>query len=151
MLSLIWGWIYSEIFSWGGVGAVIAAVAWCLWFFCPAVLLTYKSQLLHIAIGATVFVVAQAYFFTTGYSAGEAECKSRWDAANIKVEQEKSDLAKSIADQADARVKEANDALQKQSDSFQVKIDEYNKTLASRQGGSCPLSTDDLKQLRGIK
>lgn len=151
MLNLIWGWVYSEIFGWGGVGAIVAAVAWGLWFFCPAVLLTYKSQLLHTAIGATVFVVAQAYFFTTGYTAGEAECKSRWDAANIQVAQEKADLSKSIADQADAKVKEANDELQRQSDSFQVKIDEYNKTLASRQGGSCPLSSNDLMQLRRIK
>ena len=70
MLTFVWNWIYNEIFGWGGIGALISAAAWALWFFCPAFLLTYKTQLLHIAIAATVFTFAQGYFFTTGYNKG---------------------------------------------------------------------------------
>jgi hypothetical protein len=70
MLTMIGNWLYNEVFGWGGVGALISAAAWALWFFCPAVLLTYKSQLLSIAIAATVFTLAQGYFFTSGYNKG---------------------------------------------------------------------------------
>lgn len=151
MLSIIGHWIYNEVFGWGGIGAIIATIAWVLWFFTPALLVTYKQQLLHIAVAATVFTVAQGYFFTTGYNAGEAECKGRWDAANIKAEKDKQDLAKSIAAEAEARVKAAQEELQKQSDSFQRQIDDYETRLATRKGGDCPLTDDDVKQLLDIK
>ena len=151
MLSIIWGWIYNEVFSWGGIGAIVAAAAWAAWFFTPALLVTYKHQLLNIAIATTVFTVAQAYFFSTGYNAGEAECKGRWDAANLKVVQEKAELATNIRKEAEAKVKAAQVELQKQADSFQKQIDNYEKKLATTQGGSCPLDANDLNQLRGIK
>jgi hypothetical protein len=70
MLTEIWHWITSWIIGWGGIGAIIAAIAWVLWFLTPAILIDYKSQLLHIAIGATVFAFASAYFYTNGYKTG---------------------------------------------------------------------------------
>jgi hypothetical protein len=70
MLYEIWHWITSWIIGLGGIGALVAAIAWALWFFCPAILLDYKSQLLHIAIGATVFALASSYFYTHGYKVG---------------------------------------------------------------------------------
>jgi hypothetical protein len=70
MFSMIWHAIYSWVFGFGGLGAIIAAAAWALWFFCPAFLLTYKTQLLNIAIGATVFAVVSTYFYTHGFNAG---------------------------------------------------------------------------------
>src|ERR1017187_8402355 len=70
MLTLVWNWFTHWIIGWGGIGALVSAIAWALWFFCPAALLTYKSQLLHIAIAATVFTFASGYFYTSGYNKG---------------------------------------------------------------------------------
>lgn len=72
LLYLIWHWITSWLIGWGGVGALVCAAAWLLWFFCPAMLLTYKTQLLYIALGATFFTFASTYFFTSGYNKGYA-------------------------------------------------------------------------------
>ena len=72
MLNMAWHWFTNWVIGWGGIGALVSAAAWALWFFCPAVLLTYKSQLLHIAIAATVFTFASGYFFTSGYNTGYA-------------------------------------------------------------------------------
>lgn len=151
MLSIIGHWLYGALVSWGGIGAVIAAIAWVLWFITPAFLITYKSQLLHIAIAATVFTAAYTYAFTTGYNAGEAECKARWDAANIQIEKDKAKLAKDIAAEADKKVDETNAELERRSESFQREIDDYKAQLEDRKDGLCPLSSDDLKRLRGIK
>jgi len=151
MLSIIGHWIYSEIFGWGGIGAIVAALAWVLWFFTPALLVTYKSQLLHIAIAATVFTVAQSYFFTTGYSAGEAECKGRWDAANVKAANDAAKRDQDIASDAAARVQAATNELQQQTDALQRQVDDYVKQLSTRKGGDCPLTADDIDRLSNIK
>lgn len=82
MLTLIWHWITNWIIGWGGIGALVSAAAWALWFFCPAALLTYKSQLLHIAIAATVFTFASTYFFTNGYNKGYAVAINQVAAKN---------------------------------------------------------------------
>ena len=72
MISMIGHWIYSWIFGFGGLGAVVSVAAWALWFFCPAFLLPIKSLLLHIAVGATIFTFASTYFYTKGYNTGYA-------------------------------------------------------------------------------
>lgn len=66
MLSLIWGWIWNWLLGWGGIGGVVCIAAWAAWWFSPV----FKSTLLHIAIGATVFVFSASYFFTSGYNKG---------------------------------------------------------------------------------
>ena len=156
MLMMIWHWITGEIFGWGGVGALVSAGAWALWFFCPTVpgvgtVLPYKSQLLHIAIAATVFTVTQMYFFTDGYKKGEADCKSRWDAANVQAAIDAQNRDKSVAAKAAEAAKAANDTLKDQSDALQKQVDDYAEQLKSRKGGDCPLSDDDVMRLRSIK
>lgn len=70
MLYMIWHWITSWLIGWGGIGAIVCVAAWLLWFFCPAMLLTYKKQLLQIAIAVTAFTFASTYFFTSGFNKG---------------------------------------------------------------------------------
>lgn len=66
MIGLIWNWIISWIIGWGGAGLLVCIAAWLAWFFSPV----FKPTLLHIAVGATIFVVASTYFFTSGYNKG---------------------------------------------------------------------------------
>lgn len=71
-ITFIWHWFTAWLIGWGGIAAAFAGIAWLLWFFTPAFLSTYKAQLLHIAIGATIFSFAQTYFFSDGYKSGYA-------------------------------------------------------------------------------
>lgn len=70
MLTQIGNWLSNWIIGWGGIGALVSIAAWLLWYFTPAILLNFKSLLLHIAVGATVFTIASTYFFTNGYNIG---------------------------------------------------------------------------------
>lgn len=97
MLTPTWHWITSWIIGWGGIGALVSAAAWALWFFCPAFLLTYKSQLLHIAIAATVATLASGYFFTHGYNKGYAVAINQIAAKN----KEASDAVKKATSSVD--------------------------------------------------
>ena len=151
MLTMVWHWITGEIFGWGGAGALVSAGAWAIWFFCPTFLLTYKSQLLHIAVAATVFTVTQMYFFTDGYKKGEADCTSRWDAANVQAAADKKQLETDVAEQV-AGIRAAADVrLSEMADKLQQKVDENAKQIATRKGGDCPLSGDDIVRLRSVR
>ena len=72
MATMIWNWVINWIWGWGGAGALVSVAAWLLWYFTPAILLNFKSLLLHVAVGATVFTFASSYFFTSGYNKGYA-------------------------------------------------------------------------------
>ncbi len=97
MLTLGWHWFTSWIIGWGGISSAVAVAAWALWFFCPSILLTYKTQLLHIAVAATVFAFASGYFFTSGFNSGHAvalrEVAALNEAAVKRVEEGKGDIA----------------------------------------------------------
>ena len=147
MLSIIGHWLYGAIVSWGGIAGLIAVVAWVLWFLTPSFLLTYKSQLLHTAIAATVFMVAYTYAFNAGF----AECKSAWDAANIQAAKDAAKRDADIAAAANSQIKDATDQIQKQADDLQRKVDDYEKQLSTRKGGMCLLDSTDVEQLRNIR
>lgn len=66
MIQFIWNWVLSWVFGWGGIAAVVCIAAWITWFLSPL----FKAQLLHVAIGATIFTVASTYFFSSGYDKG---------------------------------------------------------------------------------
>lgn len=66
MFEFAWNWILSWLIGWGGTGTVVCIVAWLAWYFSPV----FKAQLLHVAIGATIFTVASTYFFSSGYDKG---------------------------------------------------------------------------------
>ena len=151
MLALAWGWIVNWIIGWGGLGALISAGLWLLWFFCPAFLLTYKSQLLHAAIIATTITASATYFFTQGYNAGESECGARWDAANIKAAKDAKARDDAIAFLAKSEMQKANDDLQAQADDLQKKVEEYEKETKTRVGGNCPITQPDIDRLRSIR
>lgn len=70
LINMIGQWIWNWLLGWGGLGGIACIAAWALWYFCPAILLQFKSLLLHIAVGLTVFVVASTTFFTKGYNTG---------------------------------------------------------------------------------
>lgn len=71
MLYEIGHWIYNWVVGWGGIGTIISAALWALWFFCPAFLITYKTQLFHGALIATGITLASTYmsahYFNQGY------------------------------------------------------------------------------------
>ena len=71
MLYEIAHWIFNWYIGLGGIGTVISITLWLLWFFTPAFLVTYKSQLYHGAIIATSITVASTYmsahYFNQGY------------------------------------------------------------------------------------
>lgn len=156
MLLMIWHWITGEIFGWGGVGALISAGAWALWFFCPTLpgvgtVLPYKQQFLRIAIAATVFTVTQAYFFTNGYLKGEADCHAQWDAANVQAAKDKKALEDAAAAQAAKDRAAADSRLGEMADKLQQQVDENAKQIATRKGGDCPLTQSDIDGLRSIR
>lgn len=69
---MIWHWIINWVIGWGGIGTLVAICAWLLWYFTPPFLVDSKSLILHVAVGATIFVGASTYFFTSGYNKGYA-------------------------------------------------------------------------------
>ena len=64
-------WIWNWAIGWGGIGVIISAALWALWFFTPAFLVTYKTQFFHGALVATGITVASTYmsahYFNQGY------------------------------------------------------------------------------------
>jgi hypothetical protein len=87
MLGMAWHWVTNWVIGWGGLGALLSLIAWALWFFCPTVpaldkILPYKAQLLHIAIGLTIFTVCSTHFFTSGYNKGYAVAINQVAAKN---------------------------------------------------------------------
>lgn len=62
----VWNWVLSWVLGWGGLAAVACAIAWAAWWFVPV----FKPQLLHVAVGVTIFAVASTWFFTKGYESG---------------------------------------------------------------------------------
>jgi hypothetical protein len=88
MLTMVWHWFTGWLISWGGVGGAIAVGAWALWFFCPAGLLTYKTQLMYIAIAATVIAITNTHSYTTGYNRGRSEVLHAVAAQDAKAKEE---------------------------------------------------------------
>lgn len=139
-------WAAHWIIGWGGIGALVSALAWVAWFFCPPV--PGKQVLLHIAVVATVITVAATYFFTKGYSDGVTVTTEQWDAAN-----ERAKIAAKARDEAIAaitaeRVRLDTQDLQKQAEDLQKQVDDYAKQLAGSKNGACILTDDDIKRLR---
>lgn len=70
--TLIWQWVWNWLFGWGGAAGVVAVVAWGLWAFTPAFLVSFRNLLFNVAVGATIFLVASTYFFSSGMRTGYA-------------------------------------------------------------------------------
>lgn len=146
MFALAWDWIVAWLFGWGGIGAIVCAVAWAAWIFSPL----FKTQLLQIAIAVTLFTLASTYFFTKGYDAGVAEITAQWDAANTKAKIAANARDDAIAADTETKVKQATDELQRQADDLQGRISDYVAQLAASKIGACVLTDDDVRRLRGF-
>lgn len=64
-------WIWNWFVGWGGIGTAISVVLGLLWFFTPAFLVTYKTQLFHGFLVATGITLASTYmsahYFNLGF------------------------------------------------------------------------------------
>lgn len=93
MIAAAWGWFTSWVIGWGGLAALATVIAWAAWWLSPA----FKPQLLHLAVGLTIFTVASSYFFTTGFESGYSSAISaiaRDDEAAVeRVKAGKSEMA----------------------------------------------------------
>ena len=71
MLYEIGHWIWNWLIGYGGIGLIISAALGLLWFFTPAFLVTYKTQLFHGFLIATGITLASTYmsahYFNLGY------------------------------------------------------------------------------------
>ena len=147
MFSIIWHYVVGWVFGLGGIATAFAVIAWALWFFTPTLLATYKSQLLHIAMILTVFCFTAAYFSTSFYAKGQAECQGRWDAANEKAARDKAAIEKRAADGAESVERAATEDEDKLVAKNTAEENQFAEKIKAR-ADACALTDDDLGELR---
>lgn len=96
MMYEAWHWLLNWYIGWGGIGVVISTALWALWFFTPAFLVTYKSQLFHGALIATGITLASTYmsahYYNNGYQAAINQVAAKNKGASDAVKKVESSV-----------------------------------------------------------